>query len=412
MGLRSARFSLEQCLAGSHRMRAVETNISVMRVEEALTTLGFRTGPFDGVFGPTTGQQVSTFKVSRGLSPSDPMVGPGTSGQLDAELFIDPPSLDPAFDELALFVAAHSVEPFVGFALAGLLDTPLNSQRHDVVLFLLSVMTSTQCLGIVAVSRAGRLNDPLIPADVIRRLSNIPGSGSTVHFIGADGLMHDAICIADETILGKDYLTHYPSGRRAWVDLRGRLCHELTHIRNDGLDLQSAPLTDPSTFIDPDLAARVQAGSGKFTGDVFYQFAHEMVARHVDWMIEHENAGDPFAARFLDPAALAEGAHVYFAETDPAKIFSDNGDIAGSVAQGDALIYTRIALCLRRCAERRFSGDADVQDISGRVVRVGRRCTGSLRRGPQHGTPRSGQSFPALPQLPLSRTHATESSPA
>jgi hypothetical protein len=367
MGLNSARFSgdpiLEQCLAGTHRMLAPETNLSVMRVQEALTTLGFPTGPLDGVLGPTTGQQVSDFKVSRGLSPSDPVVGPGTSAQLDAELFKDPPRLDPAFGELAAFVAAHSVEPFVGFEHKELVMATLNSQRHDTGKFLSSVMASGQCLAIVAVSRASGLTDPRIPTDTIARLSNIRGSGSTKHFTGTDGAQHVAVSIADNTILGKNFLTHHPSLRKAKVTLRATLCHEMTHIRNDGLDLKSTPLTDTGTYADPVLAQSVTTTSGVPTGSVFEQFAHEMVARHVDWIIDRENSGDPTAAQFLDPAALVEGAHFYFAETDP-ELFSDNGYIAGILAQGEELTYAQIGLWLGRCGGMRFSGNADIQDIS------------------------------------------------
>jgi hypothetical protein len=95
MALRSARLSgdpvLEQCLAGQHRMLAPEENLSVMRVQEALVKLGFSPGQLDGVFGPTTGAAVSAYKQSRALQPSDPVVGPGTSNGLDAEVFFDPP---------------------------------------------------------------------------------------------------------------------------------------------------------------------------------------------------------------------------------------------------------------------------------------------------------------------------------
>ena len=122
MALQSARFSgdpvLGRCLAGSHRMFAPEENLSVMRVQEALRRLDFDPGGLDGIFGAATGAAVSSFKEAHGLSPSDPVVGVGTSGKLDSLLLHNPPHLDPDFGEVAGFVAAHVVEPFMGFALA------------------------------------------------------------------------------------------------------------------------------------------------------------------------------------------------------------------------------------------------------------------------------------------------------
>jgi hypothetical protein len=59
MPLQSGRFSgdpvLEKCQAGTHRMLTPETNLSVMRVQEALTTVGFSTNGLDGIFGADTG---------------------------------------------------------------------------------------------------------------------------------------------------------------------------------------------------------------------------------------------------------------------------------------------------------------------------------------------------------------------
>ena len=158
MSLRSARLAgdpiVEHCLAGTHRMLAPEANLSVMRIQEALQAVGFAPGPLDGIFGDSTGTAVTSFKEKRGLQPSDPVVGPGTAGQLDNELFVDPPSLDPAFGEVAGFVANHVLEPFVGFELSPLIDAPLDSRRHDSGTFFLSVLNSGQLLAFVAGNRA------------------------------------------------------------------------------------------------------------------------------------------------------------------------------------------------------------------------------------------------------------------
>jgi hypothetical protein len=375
MGLNSARLSLdpvlERCFAGAHRMHAPEENLSVMRVQEALDRLGFASGAFDGIFGDATGAAVSAFKASRGLEPTDPVVGPGTSGQLDAELFVDPPSLDPAFGEVAPFVAAHAVEPFVGMELAPLIDAPLNTQRHDLGGFMRSALNSGQCLAIVAHSRIRGVQDNRIPAAIIDHIDRDmrpDAAGITVDFDGTDGQEHVAIAFNDLTIRGRMSLTHHPTGRKAKIDLRAVLCHELTHMRNKGLGLENTPTFDTETFLDPNLAANLSQATGRPTARVFFHFAHEMNARHVNWIIERENAGDPFAAQFLQPVALSEAAHFYFAETDP-ELFNDNGYIPGILAQGHAATYRQIGLWLRQCANMTFSGNAEAQQIIAQLFR-------------------------------------------
>jgi hypothetical protein len=375
MGLNSARLSgdpvLESCLAGTHRMRAPEENLSVMRVQEALGAVGFAPGPLDGIFGDTTATAVSAFKEARGLRPFDPVVGQGTSGQFDSEVFVDPPSLDPAFGEVAPFVAAHVLEPFVGFGLAPLITAPLNSQRHDTGSFMLSVLNSGQLLGFVAASRAADLQDPRIPQDVKVRLAAGlgPASGRTFNFTGTDGQPHTAILVDDATIRGRRFLIHQPTGRKAKISLRGTLCHELSHIRNHGLGLQNTPDFITDVFLDPNLAASRTQATGRPSAHVFDQFAHEMMARHVDWIIERENAGDPFAAQFLQPVELSEAAHFYFAESDPAFYFEDNGYMLTIRGRGHAAIYNQIALWLRQVAGMTFSGNAAAQQTSAQLFR-------------------------------------------
>lgn len=373
MPLRSARLSgdpvLERCLAGAHRMEAPEENLSVMRVQEALRALGFAPGELDGIFGSTTGAAVSSYKQSRNLQPTDPVVGPGTSNGLDTELLTDPPGLDPDFGEVAPFVANHRLEPFAGFELAPLISAPLNSQRHDVGKFLRTALSSDLLLHLLAASRVGDIQDPRVPAGVQASLAGGLGTaaGVTAHFTGTDGLPHVIILLDDRTIRGRRVLTHQPSGRTVKVTLRSVLCHELTHLRNDGLGLENLPDFDTTTFLDAALASLMTTTTGTRTAHVFAQFAHEMNARHVTWIIEREEAGDPFAAQFLQPVALSEAAHFYFAETDPAFLFDDNGYIQTIRSRGHADTYNQIALWLRQVATMKSSDDAAAQQISAQL---------------------------------------------
>src|SRR6185312_12019443 len=107
------------------------------------------------------------------LSPSDPVVGPGTSTKLDDLLFQNP-LLDPDFGELSGFVAARNVEPFVGLQLADLMSAPLGSARHDVGNFMLESLRLGNLLGIIAASRALGMTDPRIAKDDKRALANMP----------------------------------------------------------------------------------------------------------------------------------------------------------------------------------------------------------------------------------------------
>jgi peptidoglycan hydrolase-like protein with peptidoglycan-binding domain len=384
-------------------MLAPEENLSVLRVQEALRAVGFPPGALDGIFGDSTGTAVSAFKDSRGLQPSDPVVGQGTSGQLDSELFVDPPNLDPAFGEVAGFVAGHVLEPFVGFELAPLINAPLNSQRHDTGAFFLSVLNSGQLLAFIAGSRAADVaQDPRIPPDITQLLAAGlgPASGITFHFIGTDGQPHTAIIVDDITIRGLRFLTHRPTGRKAKITLRSTVCHELSHVRNDGLGLDNTPDFITEVFLDPNLAASRTQATGVPSAAVFAQFAHEMMARHVDWIIERENAGDPFAAQFLQPAALAEGAHFYFAESDPSFYFHDNGylqgvpGVPGILNQGHTATYHQIALWLRQVAGMNFSGNPQAQQTSAQLFRDAADAADHTALNPDEPRPQGSGLFP------------------
>ncbi|BDX31427.1 hypothetical protein TUM20985_19740 [Mycobacterium antarcticum] len=375
MAMRSARLSgdpvLNQCQAGTHRMLEPEANLSVMRVQEGLSVLGFFDGEFDGFFGPVTGNAVSDYKVARSLSPSDPVVGPGTSSSLDDELFSDPPSLDPAFGEVSSFVARHVVEPFIGLTLAPLISAPLNSQRHDVGSFMLAALNSGFLVGIVAASRVSDLlGDNRIPPDVKAALADLgPAAGQGRQFLGTDGNLHEVVVVDDLSVRGLRILIHRPSGRTHRVELIELLCHELAHVRNAGLNLDLTPAFDTDTFLDPALAQQLSVATGHDTPRVFNQFVEEMCARHVAWIVQRERDGDPFALRFLQPVALAEAAHFYFAETDPVFMFDDNGYMQTIRDRGHAATFQQIALWLRRTSTMTFSGNPQIQQASALVFR-------------------------------------------
>jgi hypothetical protein len=73
---------------GGARLLAPEVSDSVARVQQALVALGspLSVGGIDDVFGAETGAAVVQYKSEHGLMPSDPVVGVGTSTQLDLEI--------------------------------------------------------------------------------------------------------------------------------------------------------------------------------------------------------------------------------------------------------------------------------------------------------------------------------------
>lgn len=401
MALQSARLSgdpvLAQCLAGSQRMLAPEVSLSVMRVQEGLRALGVFAGELDGIFGPLTGAAVTDFKRSQGLSPSDPVVGPGTSQALDDALFFDPPNLDPAFAEVADFVTRHVVEPFVALELAPLIRAPLNSARHDVGSLILSTLKSGFLVGMVAASRVSDLlGDVRIPADLRASMANLgPAAGMAVPFTGTDGLDHEVVVIDDVTVRGQRTLIHHPSGRKNKVKLQEVLCHEMTHVLNGAADLALIPDTDSDVFLDTALAASRTQATGFRTARVFNQFASEMNARHIAFVIKHELVNDPFAARFLPAVALSEAAHFYFAETDPVFMFDDNGYIQTILARGHAASYRQIALWLRQVSKMSFSTNPVANDISAQLFRDAADAADFTADNPDVPRPAGDGLFPA-----------------
>src|SRR4029077_2296928 len=125
--------------------------------QHALIELGFSIPDGDtGFFGSQTQSAVVDYKTRRGLSPNDAVVGAGTSKQLDDDLFVDPPVLDPAFAEFSSFVVDHRLPPFVGLELANLMrsDVPFDSWRRMIGQSALTRLDTGELLGVVAQSRA------------------------------------------------------------------------------------------------------------------------------------------------------------------------------------------------------------------------------------------------------------------
>jgi phosphatidylserine/phosphatidylglycerophosphate/cardiolipin synthase-like enzyme len=111
--LKSIRFLgepiLEQCLAGNHLMLLNEKGSAVFKIQTALIDLDFPLPLFgvDGTFGNETATAVSNFKQSRGISPSDGVVGQKTMTALDAEFVNEPRPLSPWFSNTTVLSTAR-----------------------------------------------------------------------------------------------------------------------------------------------------------------------------------------------------------------------------------------------------------------------------------------------------------------
>ena len=111
--------------------------------------------------------------------------------------------------------------------------------------------------------------------------------------------------------------------------------------------------TDPTVYASTSLAQE-RSAVGPPTVTVLDSFTNEIAARHVQWICVKEDAGEPFAARFLPPEKLLAAVHFYFFDT---AIFDRNGYIAGIKAQGQSQILFQIALWLRVVQQFEFSDD-------------------------------------------------------
>jgi hypothetical protein len=87
---------------GTRRIQAPESSDAVARIQQALILVGgsLPNSGIDGMFGDETGRAVSAFKKSRNLSPSDPVVGAGTTKRLDLEVaYLEEVVVEEAFNE-------------------------------------------------------------------------------------------------------------------------------------------------------------------------------------------------------------------------------------------------------------------------------------------------------------------------
>ena len=390
MPLRGPRFSgdpvLEECFAGRHRMLAPEQGLAVKRVQAALMELGLSVGPQrdDGIFGDDTGAAVSAYKASKDppLTPTDPVVGPGTSKALDDDLFFDPPSLDPFFGEFAPFLQEdhpedpqnplqHRLEPFAARELLGMLTAPLDSWRRMLAASALSMLGSGLLLGIVAKSRVIDLRPAF---DRIADAEQFGGGSAaqlfddsfvtsdpaqTVPFLSG-GELRSFIWIDDSVLLGRGSIEKTEDHTHAPVTLLGALAHELTHARNLAMTqiLQDTLDTDTDVYVDTALAQTSSATGGDATASVLRRFVNEIVARHVHWIVLQELGGTPggIAVRSLAPEDLAAAVNFYFVEFF--SLFRDNGYIAGINMQGDASRFPQLELWSNLCARELFSDDA------------------------------------------------------
>jgi hypothetical protein len=127
MALQSQRFkgdaTLESCVNG-YRMTFNDPNAdSVRKVQFALLDLGYpmrRAG--DGLFGEETCDAVAAFKTDEGLSPNNPVVGPGTMTRLD-EYFAgeaDDPDAPDASAAALVPVAESAMATAVGWITAAI----------------------------------------------------------------------------------------------------------------------------------------------------------------------------------------------------------------------------------------------------------------------------------------------------
>jgi peptidoglycan hydrolase-like protein with peptidoglycan-binding domain len=395
--LRCPRFAgdpfLQDCADNVRQMRAPESGLAVKRVQAALVDLDFSVGPkgLDGAFGPATGAAVTAYKTDRGLSPHDPVVGPGTMGKLDAELFFDPPELDPTFREFSPLVVSRRVEPFVGIELASFIGAPLDSWRHDIGRFALTVLNSRKLLGIVAGSRAEDLRTPFLedaaPMQPLPNGTQINANdfftnntteevrrqhGVTVVFTHRSGAIHTFMLLSDKVILGNAVTRHpLPDGTEQTTPatIQDVLAHELTHVRNRPFveALELSPDDDPASFSDPDLSQALST-LGNPTARVMATYVDELVADHIEWVVGKEVEGAATAIPALAPNQLAAAFRFWFQRPER---FGDNGYMLTINHQSEAQQFRQLDRWMRRAAQLTFTGLASEQARTQALVRAG-----------------------------------------
>jgi hypothetical protein len=220
------------------------------------------------------------------------------------DLFVDPPTPDPAFAEFSPAVVDHRFEPFVGQELATHVAAPLDSWRHMVGSFALSTLSSAQLLGIVAHSRCEELRARYLTlaAPVQQGLSanaffdqrtGGAATANTVVFSLPDGSTRAFVWVKDDGD-PRPRGAHPPvDGETAPVTLLGVLVDELTHVRNRANEesLRTIPDTDGGTYADTALA-QARSATGTPTSEVLRSFIAEMCARHVHWVVLQAGDGN------------------------------------------------------------------------------------------------------------------------
>jgi hypothetical protein len=278
--------------------------------------------------------------------------------------------LDPTFAEFSPAVVSHRVEPFVALELASLVSAPLGSWRRVLADWVLSSLGSGLLLGIVAQSRAIDIRPAFIQA-----ADPIQSSGSAEDYFDDEIILGDAlartipfgaglrtcsfIVVRDSVILNRDSIAA-ADGRRANVTLLGVLAHELTHARNlagiESLELTAG--TDTDAYHNTALAQAASA-TGNSTAQVLRQFVHEMIARHIHWIILQELSGTDgtTAIQNLDRDQLAAAFFFYFVE---ARALFDPGDSNGymaNISHPDDALYHQLQLWIQLATDLSFSED-------------------------------------------------------
>lgn len=152
---------------GGRRILAPESSDSVARIQQALLMLGANLpeSGIDGTFGTETGLAVSAFKESRGLSPSDPVVGVGTTKRLDLEIAYLENNTD-VLDEVVNEPRILASDPFF----AGILDKFNPARGIPEKIFQFFELSDELCFPLGPVfeqiaSTMGKLVEPKIEAD-------------------------------------------------------------------------------------------------------------------------------------------------------------------------------------------------------------------------------------------------------
>ena len=212
---------LEGIAAGTRRMLAPEASDSVGRIQQALLAVGsaLPEAGVDNKFGDETGRIVSAFKADRALSPSDPVVGPGTTRRLDLEVsYLDGNPSDPG----SLDAKTLSLDPFFAGVLEQRLANPGIGQKvidlfeaGDRFCFRASFLFDN----FIAIS-LGRFIEPFVFKDFCARrgpcsaddfFDKNPGSTDYVDFLLAHNPALDPVRIGELGQLRRpDMLTHRP----------------------------------------------------------------------------------------------------------------------------------------------------------------------------------------------------------